>query len=157
MKASYGGSAPKLTAIGDPVIANIAYDGPERRTTKTLAGATTQYLYDGVNPVQELSESMPAANLVTGLGIDEYFRRTDAAGARDYLTEALGSPLALADSTGTVQTQYTYEPFGIFSAIAPTTSAISFTGREADGAGLVLYRARYYDPRRQRFISEDPV
>ena len=31
------------------------------------------------------------------------------------------------------------------------------TGRENDGTGLMFYRARYYSPTLQRFISEDPA
>jgi RHS repeat-associated protein len=31
-----------------------------------------------------------------------------------------------------------------------------YTGRELDGTGLYFYRARYYSPAFQRFISEDP-
>ena len=34
---------------------------------------------------------------------------------------------------------------------------MTFTGREADGTELLYYRARYYDPRKQRFFSEDPA
>jgi RHS repeat-associated protein len=33
----------------------------------------------------------------------------------------------------------------------------SSSGRENDGTGLYFYRARYYDPTLQRFISEDPI
>jgi RHS repeat-associated protein len=34
----------------------------------------------------------------------------------------------------------------------------AFTGREWDpDAGLYYYRARYYDPRVSRFVSEDPI
>src|SRR5262249_33244814 len=32
-----------------------------------------------------------------------------------------------------------------------------FTGRENDRTGLYFYRARYYDPKTQRFLSEDPI
>ena len=32
-----------------------------------------------------------------------------------------------------------------------------YTGRENDGTGLYYYRARYYSPELQRFISEDPI
>lgn len=32
-----------------------------------------------------------------------------------------------------------------------------YTGREDDGTGLMYYRARYYNPRLSRFISEDPI
>ena len=34
---------------------------------------------------------------------------------------------------------------------------IQYTGRENDGTGVYYYRARYYEPLLQRFISEDPI
>jgi RHS repeat-associated protein len=40
---------------------------------------------------------------------------------------------------------------------AASTSSYKYTGREDDGSGLLYYRARYYHPRLQRFISEDPI
>jgi RHS repeat-associated protein len=74
------------------------------------------------------------------------------------LTDALGSSIALTDNAGTVQTEYTYEPFGQ-SAVSGLSNSNSyqFTGRENDGLGLYYYRARYYSPMSQRFISEDPL
>jgi RHS repeat-associated protein len=111
-----------------------------------------------LTPVQELTGGTPTANLLTGLGVDEYFTRTDAGGVRNYFTDALGSTLALTDSSGSVQTQYTYEPYGAMSTTGSSTgNTLSYTGREADGTGLFFYRARYYDPRLQRFIAEDPL
>jgi RHS repeat-associated protein len=63
----------------------------------------------------------------------------------------------LADSTGAFQTSYTYEPFGNTNTFAnPSTNPFQYTGRENDGTGLYYYRARYYNPVIQRFISEDP-
>ncbi len=38
-----------------------------------------------------------------------------------------------------------------------TYAADAYVGRENDGTGLYLYRARYYSPVIQRFISEDPI
>jgi RHS repeat-associated protein len=74
------------------------------------------------------------------------------------MTDALESWVALADGSGTVQTTYTYEPFGkTTTSGAGTTNSFGFTGREADGTGLHYYRARYYDARLQRFIGEDPL
>lgn len=140
------------------MLASFGYDGFGRRRSKTTGGTTTQFLYDGLNPVQELSSGTPTADLLTGLGIDEFFTRTDAVGARHYLTDALGSTVALADGAGTVQTSYTYGPFGSTTTSgAGTANALAFTGREADGTGLYFYRARYHDPRLQRFVSEDPA
>jgi RHS repeat-associated protein len=138
--------------------ASFVYDPLGRRMSKTVSGTTTEFLYDGVNPVQELSGGTPTANLLTGLGIDEYFIRTDTMGTETLLTDALGSTMALADSTGTVLTEYTYEPFGrtVFAG-APSDNAFQYTGRENDNTGLYYYRARYYSPTLQRFISEDPL
>ena len=148
----------QLTAISGPVNASFGYDGVGRRRTKTVASATTNFLYDRANSVQELSSGSPVANTLTGLAVDEYFTRTDAAGARNYLLDALGSSVALTDASGTVQTEYTYEPFGNLTTSGATTSnPFAFTGREADGTGLYFYRARYYDPAGGRFISEDPI
>jgi RHS repeat-associated protein len=123
---------------------------------KTIGG-TTQFLYDGVNPVQEISGGSASANLLTG-GVDEYFQRTDSAGTPNFLTDALGSTLALADSSGAVQSSYTFEPFGNTTVTgATTTNSFAYTGRELDATGLYFYRARYYNPSFQRFISEDPL
>jgi RHS repeat-associated protein len=148
----------QLASLTGPVNGSFAYDGVGRRRSKTIGGTTTQFLYDGLNPVQELASGTPTANLLTGLGIDEHFTRTDSAGVRNYLADALGSSVALADGSGTVQTEYTYVPFGATSVTgASTTSPFGFTGRENDGTGLYYYRARYYHPIAQRFVSEDPL
>jgi RHS repeat-associated protein len=148
----------QLASLTGPVNGSFAYDGVGRRRAKTIGGTTTQFLYDGLNPVQELSSGTPTANLLTGLGIDEYFTRTDSAGVRNYLSDALGSSVALADVSGTIQTDYTYEASGATTTSgASTSNSYAFTGREADGTGLYYYRARYYDPRLQRFVAEDPL
>lgn len=131
------------------------YDPFGRRVGKTSSGATTNFLYDGVNSVQEIASGTPTANLTMG-GIDEVFTRTDSGGTRNFLADALGSTLALSDSTGTIQTQYTYEPFGnTTTGGLGSTNPFQYTGRENDGTGLYYYRARYYSPTLQRFTAED--
>ena len=138
--------------------ASFTYDSFGRRTGKTVQGTTTNFLYDGLNPVQEKNGATVNANLLTGLGIDEFFTRTDGVGVRTLLPDALGSTVALGDGTGTLQTQYTYEPFGMTTQTgAASTSSYKYTGREDDGSGLMYYRARYYQPRLQRFLAEDPL
>jgi YD repeat-containing protein len=148
----------QLASLTGPVNASFGYDGLGRRRSKTIGGTTTDFLYDGFNPVQELAGGNPVANLLTGLAIDEYFTRTDAAGVRNYLTDALGSSVALVDGSGTVQTEYTYEPFGnVTTSGASTTNTIAFAGREVDGTGLDFVGPRYTLPRVQRFIIEGPA
>jgi RHS repeat-associated protein len=147
----------QLIGISGGTSGSFAYDGEARRLSKTVSGTATNFLYGGNNVVQELSGTTPTANLLTG-AIDETFTRTDGTGTSALLVDALGSTLALADTGGIVQTQYTYEPFGA-STVSGSTSANAsqFTGRENDLDGLYFYRARYYSPGVSRFVSEDPA
>ena len=150
----------QLTGITGPgVNATFVYDGFGRREKKTITGNLTEFLFDRGNPVQETSGSTVLANLLTGLRTDEYFTRADVPSATTshFLADALGSTIALADAAGTMQTEYTYEPFGRTTVTGLTSNNSSqFTSRENDGTGLYYYRARYYDVGLDRFISEDP-
>jgi len=137
--------------------ASFQYDAFGRRASKTIGGTTTSFPYDGANAVQEVIGGTNTANSLSG-GIDEVFQRTDSAGARSFLTDALGSTLGVTDSAGTLQTQYTYEPFGNTTISgSATTNSFAYTGRELEATGLQFNRARYYNPSLQRFISEDPL
>lgn len=148
----------QLTAISGAVAASFQYDAAGRRLAKTIAGATTKFFYDGINIIQELNVSNVAtANLLTGLGIDEVYSRTDLLGTQSFLSDALGSTIAMADSAGAVAASYTYEPYGKASKTGTTSNTQTYTGREDDGTGLYYYRARYYHPTLSRFISEDPI
>ncbi len=151
-------SRHRLSTLGGTATASFQYDALFRRTQKTVAGQSVSFLYDGLNPVQELAGSTPSANLLGGLNLDEFYRRTDSSGARDFLPDALGSTVALADSSGALSTRYTYSPYGATTAEGPASSnTYQYTGRENDGTGLYYYRARYYDPAKGRFISSDPI
>jgi RHS repeat-associated protein len=148
----------QLVGLSGATAASFAYDAFGRRRAKTVAGNTTRFLYDRLNSVQEQSSGgTPTANLLTG-GTDETFTRTESSGTSTVLTDALGSALSLTDASGAVQTQYTFEPFGATtSSGASSTNVAQFTGRENDLTGLYFYRARFYSPLTQRFISEDPA
>jgi hypothetical protein len=61
--------------------------------------------------VQELSGGTPSANLLAG-GVDEVFLRTDSAGGRNYLTDAVGSTVTLLDAPGVTQTERVQIPAG---------------------------------------------
>ena len=79
-------------------------------------------------------------------------------GARTFLTDALGSTIALTDASQAFQTGYTYEPFGNTTAFGTSSSnSYQYSGRENDGTGLYYHRARYYSPSSQQFVSEDAI
>jgi hypothetical protein len=63
-----------LSAISGGATASFVYDAIGRRAAKNINSTVTQFLYDGLSPVQELDgASTPnvTATLLTGLGIDE--------------------------------------------------------------------------------------
>jgi RHS repeat-associated protein len=133
---------------------SFQYDSYGRRT---LNVAGNSLLYEGWNARQELSGTTPIANRILG-GIDEFFNRTDSTGTYSPITDAMGSVLALTNSSGSVTMQYGYDPFGNTMSYGSTSTNVSqYTGRENDANGLYFYRARYYSPEFERFISEDPI
>ncbi|MFE5208951.1 RHS repeat-associated core domain-containing protein [Streptomyces sp. NPDC056600] len=75
-----------------------------------------------------------------------------------YLTDALGSVVALTDDTGAKVNSYSYSPRGVTRAA--TTEQVPqpyrFAGGYQDPTGLYHYAARYYDPNIGRFNSPDP-
>ncbi len=149
-----------LTAISGAVTASFLSDGFGRRMSKTINGTTTQFLYDRLNPVQELnSNNQASANLLTGLRVDEFFTRTDSGNnVSTLLQDALGSTIGIVGSGQSIVTSYTYQPFGATTVGgAANGSTYEFTGRENDGANLYFYRTRYYNPTFQRFVAQDPI
>ena len=147
----------QLVGMSGVTSASFAYDALGRRQSKTISGTATNFLYDKLNLVQELSNGTPSANLLSGSLIDETLTRSDSNGSTTLLTDAQRSTIGLADASGAVQTSYTFEPFGQTQVSgSPSANATEFASRENDGVGLYYYRSRFYSPALQRFLSEDP-
>jgi len=151
----------QLTQVSQNGVAQLsyAYDAMGRRTSKTNQGTATQFLYDGDNAVQE-AQGGTVNPILVGLEDDERFARNDVTGRTYFLTDALGSTIALTDLTGAIREQYSYDPYGNVTPSDTTTgftNPYQYTGREVDAPGLYYYRARYYSPMMGGFISEDPA
>ncbi len=131
------------------------YDTANRRSEHVLNGQSTVFWHDGADVVQTLTTGSDPVPYLTSLAIDEPFLR---AGSQAYLTDALGSVVALVDESGTVTQEYRYTPFGRTEASGSSSgNPFQFTGRELDRTGLYYYRERYYNPETKRFLSEDPL
>jgi RHS repeat-associated protein len=138
-------SGPSFTAF-------FTYDAMGRRSSKTVNGQTKTYLYDGSDLISETG-----ADYTFGPGIDQPLERKSGQNEY-YLSDALGSVIALTDPNGAIKTSYNYSPFGKKQTTGIASSnPFAFTGREDDGNGYYFYRARYYSPDQKRFISEDPL
>jgi RHS repeat-associated protein len=74
-----------------------------------------------------------------------------------YAHDGLGSVRQLLDSTGDIETNYAYDPFGVPVVGGDVSNPYQYTG-EAWGAEveLLYLRARYYQPEVGRFVTKDP-
>ena len=148
----------RLIGLEQPgTVASFAY-AFGRRLAKTVNGTATQFLYDGLDIAQQL-EAQHTTSYLRSLAIDETLGLSNPDGTFFLTADALGSTVAVRDSSGSAVTEYTYDTFGAVSTTNPAfPNPFQFTGRENDGlAGLYYYRARYYDTSLHRFVSEDPL
>jgi RHS repeat-associated protein len=135
------------------------YDPLGRRIQKSSANGTTIYLYDGANSVAEVDQTGSLQVRYTqGTDIDEPLAEQRNGSAAYYQQDGLGSVTSLTSGTGALANSYTYDAFGNLNASTGTlANPFQYTGRDNDQeTGLRYYRARYYDPKIGRFISEDP-
>ncbi len=135
-------------------------DGFDRFSKTTNAG-TIKYFHDGYSVLAEHDQiGNQKVRYTLGPNIDEIIARKDSTGTYFYHYDGLGSVAAITDKNGKVAAKYDYEPFGRFKETTGSTinNPYTFTGREYDSeTGLYFYRARYYDAKIGRFVSEDPL
>ncbi|WP_147455612.1 RHS repeat domain-containing protein [Solilutibacter pythonis] len=142
---------------GTQLVASYRYDALGRRIAKQENGGTIEYLYDGLNPIQEKAGET-INPILTGLGVDEYYARNEAIGRTYFLSDHQNSTRALTNAAGQVVNRYDYDPYGnVQQSKTGFSNPYQYTGRERDQTGLMYYRARYYRPDMGRFIAEDPI
>ncbi len=144
------------------VIESYSYDGDNLRIKKINGTTQVVYIrdpsgnviaeYDQANNL--LAEYMYAnghqvAKIMPGGGGDTF---------RFFHGDHLGTALVITNESGAQTWRGEYYPFGEEYSSQGTPNRYRFVEREMDHAtGLIYMRARYYDPRRGRFLSVDPV
>jgi RHS repeat-associated protein len=149
----------QLSQVTPPSCSSISYkyDALGRRIERrTGALDWTQFTYDGAEVVRDRNSDGTAVEYLNGKGTDNKLRQSGTAGVFYYMADGLGSTTGLTDVLGNVVEQSSYDSFG--DGTGSTRTRYGFTGRERDNTtGLIHYRARWYDPKEGRFISEDPI
>ncbi|MEK6282276.1 MAG: RHS repeat-associated core domain-containing protein [Acidobacteriota bacterium] len=136
-----------------------SYDALGRRIQRTSSvGGTTKFVYDGGDVLRDLDgNGATIADYLNGPGIDNKLRQTISGSVSYFVTDHLGTTKALADGSGNLTASLSYGSFGNVTSGSASTR-YTYTGREIDAdAGLMYYRARWYDPQQGRFTSEDPI
>ena len=147
---------------GQWVTQNDSYDAFGRRygiSVTTGSGTTPlSYMYDGLNVVMAYNGSASIASLL-GLGLDELYFENIAGVQSSVLNDALGSVVALTNSSKALTDSYTYDPYGATTTHSGTSlNTQQFAGQAYDfNSNLYNMRRRYYLPAIGRFISRDPI
>ena len=139
---------------------NYKYDALGRRIQRAPSlGVAANFVYDGQEVIRDVNTNGSTVDYVNGPGVDNKLRLNDSRlnGPLYFMQDQLGSTTALTNASGAVSAQVSYDSFG--NPITGTNlTRYTYTGREYDtDTGLYYYRARWYDAKLGRFISEDPI
>jgi RHS repeat-associated protein len=150
------------TSAGVTVTNDVfTYDVLDRRIGKSANGTQTWMAYDGGNTFADFNNSGTLTmRYLYGNALDSLFARRNNNGNNAwYLTDMLGSVRQVAQTNGTILDALSYDSYG--NILTETNSGngdrFKFTAREWDNEIALQYnRARYYDPKMGRWISQDP-
>src|ERR1700722_960749 len=123
------------------------------------ASVPTVYLYDGDSLINEVNAGGSViAQYVHSQGIDDPMSLARAGIASYFQADAQGSVTSLSSASGSLTNTYSYDAYGkTVGSTGTITNPFQYTAREFDSeTQLYYYRARYYDPKFGRLISEDP-
>jgi RHS repeat-associated protein len=148
----------KITYPGTNNYSSLVYDGAGRNATivETVGGSVTstkQFVWAG----SRRCEARNASGTITA----QYFGRGEIIGGSAYpfTLDHIGGVREVTNSSGTVQSVYTYSPFGQQTAISQgVTSDFGFAGYYLhQGSGLNMTWFREFNPNSGRWLSRDPL
>jgi RHS repeat-associated protein len=149
----------RLTNYTSPTTtATYGYNGDGLRTSKTVAGATTQFAYDTSGSLPLILTDDTYKYLYGPDGLP--FAQVNSSGVTTWLEHDLqGSTRVLTKNTGGITGSYTYTPYGAVSGHTGTaTTPLQYTSQYTDTeTGYQYLRARYYDPATANFLTSDPL
>jgi RHS repeat-associated protein len=134
-----------------------AYTGDGLRAGRTVAGVTTNFLWDRQAGLPELIDDGTSITVQSPIGA---LAQVDTAtGDGTYpLADGLGTARVQTDDAGTVTGTADYDAYGNVRASSGSQSREGWAGESRDATtGLTHLRARDYDPLTGRFTSADTV
>jgi RHS repeat-associated protein len=151
-------TTPVAAAIPAPNSATYRYNGDGLRTSKTVNGATSQFVWDrqASNPLL-ISDSTNYYIYGPDGSPLEQISQSNAA-VTWYHHDQLGSTRVLTNAAGAVAGTATYDPYGNVTGSTGAVSTLGYAGQYTDTeSGLIYLRARYYDPATAQFLTRDPL
>ncbi|GAB0150608.1 RHS repeat-associated core domain-containing protein [Marinobacterium sp. BA1] len=153
-----------LTSVSGTVSATYTYNAHRQRTSKTVNGQTTYYLYNQSGQLlAELDHSGQTKVEYVWLGTQPLavIHSGPASAVVYYIhTDHLNTPQVVSDNQGTVVWRADYDAFGKASVASGSilTFNLRFPGQYFDSeTGLHYNYYRDYDPSTGRYLQSDPI
>ncbi|MBR1588193.1 MAG: RHS repeat protein [Kiritimatiellae bacterium] len=154
-------------------MAEYKYDALGNLVSVRHGAEAFEILVDEGHTLADVSEDgTPLRVYMRGPGVDRWLGLVDLTGGSPipyfYVTDHLGSVLAVTDASGAVVERYEYDAWGKVLSVADAEgqtlarsaigNRILWQGREYSWTtGLYYFRNRWYDPVIGRWISKDPI
>jgi len=147
--------ADRLIKVGESI--GYAYNGDGLRTSKTVNGLSTTFVWNQAEPLPELLQDGSTYYIYgpEGQPIEQVTGTTPT-----YLhADQQGSTRLLTSGSGSVVGRYDYNPWGsVAKHSGSVTTNLQYDGQYTDSeTGYQYLRARYYDPATGQFLTQDPV
>jgi len=143
--------------------AGYSYDVNGNRRYSNIGGSVKKYVLDVNTPLPKvLMETDNNGNVLNYYvyGLELISRIKSDNSITYYHSDYRGSIVAMSNSSQIITHKYKYGTFGeLLSKYESDPNQFRFIGSHGvmdEGNGLYFMRARYYDPKLRRFITEDP-
>ncbi|MEG0667886.1 MAG: RHS repeat-associated core domain-containing protein [Clostridium sp.] len=138
------------------VISSSKYNGEGLRVQQTTSTGTTNYIYEGNNPILELdaNKNVVAKNEYVG---NTLLSRNIKNIKYNYLYNGHGDVVNLVNNKGGIENTYYYDSFGnIEESNEKVKNPFKYSKYEHDAeTGLYYLKSRMYDPTTARFMQMD--
>ncbi len=151
----------RIAAIEGDQSIRYSYDGADRRLQRIVDGHITRYIYDvSGNLLAEADKNNKITRYyIHSLGL--LAAVTPYSAVYSYHYDGTGNTVSITDDKQDVINQYAYTPFGTLAGQAEQFEQpfkmVGKYGVMAEPNDYYYMRARYYDPKSARFISQDPI
>jgi len=140
----------------------FAYDGFGRRVKKAVGSTVSLFVWSGWDLLAETNGTGGALRRYTMYPDAIDFSLAVREGSSSYWLhrDGQGNVYRVDNSSGVLRSSYRYRAWGDRSQVGTENyqSRLTYKGREEDReTGLVYMRHRYYSPRLERFVNQDPI
>lgn len=154
----------QLKTISGDFTATYKYDGAGHRRYAERNGVKRRYVLDILGLSKTLIEQDDNGNplyyYIHGMGMISRIKASNNS-TRYYHHDFRGSTIAMTDNNENITHQYSYDPYGkVLNESEEDFNAFRYVGGYGimyESEDIYFMRARYYDVKNRRFLSEDPV